>query len=284
MAIRKHANNYASTLNGAITNVQTTIIVTSATGLPSIGAGEEYNLTLVAGSDIEIVTVTDDASSPTLTVTRGAEGTSGVAFADGAIVELRPTADSIDRKEDVLSGASLTSATVATGDLVLIQDIDDSNNLKTVTAQAIADLGGGGVGQSAFSASMSVGQSVATSTWTKLQFAVEDFDTNSDYDNATNYRFTPTVAGKYQINANIGFPNPGDGNVVSVSIYKNGTLYKKLVSHAANATDSCRANISMLVDANGSTDYFECYGWQSSGGNLTSETADVMHFSGAQVG
>jgi hypothetical protein len=37
------------------------------------------------------------------------------------------------------------SATVASGDLVLISDVDDTNNLKQVTAQSIADLGGGGV-------------------------------------------------------------------------------------------------------------------------------------------
>lgn len=40
--------------------------------------------------------------------------------------------------------AGQSAATVATGDLVLIADIDDSNVLKKVTAQAIADLVGGG--------------------------------------------------------------------------------------------------------------------------------------------
>ncbi len=43
-------------------------------------------------------------------------------------------------KEDVLSGASLSSASVAADDKVLIQDTSDSNNLKTITTQAIADL------------------------------------------------------------------------------------------------------------------------------------------------
>lgn len=43
-----------------------------------------------------------------------------------------------------ISGASITSASVAGTDKVLIQDTDDSNNLKTVTAQSIADLGSGG--------------------------------------------------------------------------------------------------------------------------------------------
>lgn len=100
MATRKYANNFGTTLNGAITNVQTTITLTSATGLPAIGAGEEYNLTITDGTNIEIVTVTDDASSPTLTVTRGVDGTSGTAFANGDTVELR--LDSLSF-EDVLS-------------------------------------------------------------------------------------------------------------------------------------------------------------------------------------
>jgi hypothetical protein len=39
------------------------------------------------------------------------------------------------------------TVTVAAGDLVLIQDITDSNSLQRVTAQSIADLGGGGLTQ-----------------------------------------------------------------------------------------------------------------------------------------
>ncbi len=46
---------------------------------------------------------------------------------------------------NLVNGAALTAATVATGDLVLIQDISDSNNLKAVTAQSIANLAPSGV-------------------------------------------------------------------------------------------------------------------------------------------
>lgn len=46
----------------------------------------------------------------------------------------------IDSKQATLSGASFTAVTVATDDKILIQDTSDSNNLKTVTAQSIADL------------------------------------------------------------------------------------------------------------------------------------------------
>jgi len=48
--------------------------------------------------------------------------------------------------QEEISGASLTSVTVASTDKVLVQDASDSSNLKTVTAQSIADLGGGGGG------------------------------------------------------------------------------------------------------------------------------------------
>ena len=47
---------------------------------------------------------------------------------------------------DNVSGeiAAISAGTVASGDLLLIEDVDDSDNKKKVTAQAVADLGGGG--------------------------------------------------------------------------------------------------------------------------------------------
>lgn len=62
----------------------------------------------------------------------------------------------IDAKQATLSGASLTGVTVATDDKVLIQDTSDSNNLKTVTTQAIADLASGS----------GTGSTVATNVYT----------------------------------------------------------------------------------------------------------------------
>lgn len=62
--------------------------------------------------------------------------------ADGA------TAGDADAIHDNVAGeiAAVTGGTVASGDLVLIEDVNDSNNKKSVTAQSIADLGGGGGG------------------------------------------------------------------------------------------------------------------------------------------
>lgn len=106
MTERVHLNNFATTLNGAITDVATTIVVTDATGLPTTWTDTEVRLTLTNGTTVEIITVTDRTGN-SLTATRGQEGTSGFAFADLDDVELRTTADSLDRKIDLTSTQSI---------------------------------------------------------------------------------------------------------------------------------------------------------------------------------
>ena len=49
----------------------------------------------------------------------------------------------------------------------------------------------------AFEAYLSSSQSVSDNVQTKVQIDTKVFDTNNAYDNSTNYRFTPGVAGKY---------------------------------------------------------------------------------------
>ncbi len=107
---RIHANNFITTLNGSISSGATSIILTSVTGFPVIGAGVTCNVTLANGSDIEIVTATA-RSSFTLTVTRGAESTVAKAFASGSTVSIRPTAGSFDGKADA-DGPTFTGTVV----------------------------------------------------------------------------------------------------------------------------------------------------------------------------
>ncbi len=139
---RLHSNNYITALNGSISSGALSIVVNSVTNLPAIGGADYCHLTIQNGSAIEIVKATSNAST-TITIVRAQEGTLAQAFASGSTISLRPTASSFDGKQDNLSGEVITSATVATDDKVLIQDTSDSNNLKTVTAQSIADLGAG---------------------------------------------------------------------------------------------------------------------------------------------
>ena len=49
----------------------------------------------------------------------------------------------------------------------------------------------------AFEATMSANQGLTSGATTKVEFDTETFDTDGMYDHSTNYRFTPTVVGKY---------------------------------------------------------------------------------------
>ena len=64
---------------------------------------------------------------------------------------------------------------------------------------------------------------VSASTWTKVQLSLEDYDTNNNFDPTTNYRFTPTVAGYYQINANLYAQAASSVTRTILRIRKNGS-------------------------------------------------------------
>ena len=111
----------------------------------------------------------------------------------------------------------------------------------------------------AFSAGPNATHSINAGTWTKMQYNTEEFDTNSNYDASTNYRFTPTVAGYYQIN---GCAESG-GNSASgyflVAVYKNGSAFKYGQNYKSDTSSGPSASIATLVYFNGSTDYVELY-------------------------
>lgn len=106
MTIRKHANNFTTTLNGGISDSDTTLVLNSVVGVPSIGTGEEVRITIYSGSNYEIIILTEDASSPTFnSVTRGAEGSTAQAWVNGSSVMISDTANSYDRKQDQVATA-----------------------------------------------------------------------------------------------------------------------------------------------------------------------------------
>jgi hypothetical protein len=117
------------------------------------------------------------------------------------------------------------------------------------------------VGAPTFSAyRSSTNQSFSANTWTKVQCQTEEWDTNSNYDNATNYRFTPTVAGYYQCSAS--WSNDTSSSYNYLSIYKNGVSSKLAIMNGANGVG---ATISAAIYLNGSTDYIEMYIFSNTG-------------------
>ena len=105
-----------------------------------------------------------------------------------------------------------------------------------------------------FSAYLASNQTITTTVWTKITCQTEEFDTNSNYDNATNYRFTPTVAGYYQVNGS--HITATASTQANVSIYKNGVSFKAQQAIGAYAG----AFVSAVIYFNGTTDYVELWG------------------------
>jgi len=145
-------------------------------------------------------------------------------------------------------------------------------------------LPNGGVAP-AFSAYQSSAQTaLANSTFTKIQFQTEDYDTNSNFDNATNYRFTPTIAGYYQFNAGVGLsPALASGGGIT-SIYKNGSEYKRGGINATVAGLGAASVVSSQMYMNGTTDYVEIYAYQNCGSTATTvSNAQLTYFNGCLV-
>jgi hypothetical protein len=130
----------------------------------------------------------------------------------------------------------------------------------------------GGDNTPAFRAKRTTSQtSIADTTYVKVQINTEDYDTNSNYDNATNYRFTPTTAGKYFFTANVSMGgSTNDVKQFLVTIRKNGTnaissdTDRRTAGIGYNATEV----VCGVIEANGSTDYFEVFVYRNAGGTV----------------
>lgn len=131
---------------------------------------------------------------------------------------------------------------------------------------------------------MSGNQSISSATWTKVQFDTKTYDTNTNYDAVTNYRFTPTVAGYYHINFGLVTTAGTVTTSAMAAIYKNGTAYtvtdKNMQNVASGAID---LQLSDVIPLNGSTDYIEIFVNVTSVGGVIVSSA-YGYVSGAFIG
>lgn len=100
MAVENIGNNYATTLAADVTDVATSLTVSSITGVPSV------QFRIVIGDEIMVVTA---VVGTTFTVTRGAEGTTAAAHTSGDVVAHVLTKEGIDLHA---SGIALAIATM----------------------------------------------------------------------------------------------------------------------------------------------------------------------------
>ena len=182
------------------------------------------------------------------------------------------------------NGTTVVLTTGATsGDLITTESFYVSSVLNAIsnTAGSVgsANITAGAITQSllgtnvagngpAFSAYLGSAQTISAGATTKVQCNTKEFDTNSNYD-TSNYRFTPTVAGYYQVNC-AAQEGAGASVILQINLYKNGSLAKKSSYVGGVAYYACTA--STLVYMNGTTDYLEFYIYASASAVLTTGT------------
>jgi len=135
----------------------------------------------------------------------------------------------------------------------------------------------------AFRAYVDGSQSITSGSQQKVTFGSETFDTNGNFSSS---RFTPTVEGYYQLNATVRISGTSGTGEVMITIWKNGSEYARGTNEGGSEQGSnwYSMQVSDLAYANGSTDYFEIYIQQSSGGNRdTTAGQNISYFSGAMV-
>lgn len=112
-------------------------------------------------------------------------------------------------------------------------------------------------------------QSATTAVDTKIVLATEIADSNNWFDNVTNYRFTPQLAGKYKITGHVsGVASGGSLSEIDVHIYKNGAVYATSFNLSA-AVVALSLGIGKTVPMNGTTDYVELWATLYGTGTLT---------------
>ena len=137
----------------------------------------------------------------------------------------------------------------------------------------------------AFQAYQGSTQTISQTTTTKAEIDTEEFDTDNCYDTST-YRFTPTVAGKYFVYAQLQLFGSSDIELARTYIYKNGS---QLVRGDVDPVNSYPQNrntvkVSYTIDMNGSTDYIEVFGLLTTGATRSIENGLNSHFGAYRIG
>jgi hypothetical protein len=166
-------------------------------------------------------------------------------------------------KVDTIQDQSGNNIINENADTITIGASGDTITIPTGASLTVPSGGLTGQNYPAFFAELSANQTGLTdNVYTKAQCNTEILDTDGYYDNSTNYRFTPLVAGKYYVYGQVT-GDTANTNLVAFdsALYKNGSLLQTNYSiFSANYAASQSLSIQSIVDMNGTTDYLELFG------------------------
>jgi hypothetical protein len=219
-------------------------------------------LAKASNTNMDFTWVTNDVGD--ITAVTAGTGISG-GGTSGAVTITNSMATEIAASGDIIVGtgaATFDNLPIGTTGQVLTADTTVSPyKVKWATPAAATPTFVGA------SAKDNADQAIANTTYTKLTFNTEQFDTNTFHDNSTNTsRMTIPAgkAGKYLITGYINWQSNSTGQRVFV-VYKNNSLFQSFGSEAASGNANA---ISSFVMDLAVADYVELAAYQSSGGSL----------------
>jgi hypothetical protein len=177
----------------------------------------------------------------------------------------------------IITATNSSGLTTSADNSGVLQLASGTGNLVTVPSVTGTAMVSGNM--PAVSAYANSGTTIANASFTKVLFDTENFDTNNNFASS---RFTPTVAGYYQISAGVSQAGTLIANNNVLGIHKNGT-WSVVGSTAGASSNSGYWSVSGLLYMNGSTDYVEIYLYQNSGGTITTNTGVQNVFTGCLV-
>ena len=151
--------------------------------------------------------------------------------------------------------------------IIRVNDIQDAggNSIISSNGSGTVTVGNSALKNTpAFFAYSNADQTVSDNSTTKVAINTEVFDSDSDYDHSSNYRFTPTVAGKYFVYGQVFIQGNATSTLrqATAQLYKNGVLVStSQYNMNDNQVYQITSQISTVMDMNGSSDYAELYGY-----------------------
>ena len=234
--------------------------------------GDFDNATL--NNRTKLQTTTTNATTNVYVVPNGSSTSAGVSVANNS---------------SLTNASKIVMATNGTTDTQIISGVNGSgsylpmsfytNNTLAMQIGTNGQITVAATANPAFSAWASANQTFSSGVYTKIQCNTEEFDTNSNY-NTANYRFTPTVAGYYQLTGQFYINTGSSGGESLVTIFKNGSEFKRGTDIGNNTAGSMISlGVSALVYLNGTTDYVEFYGYMSTG-HTSGSGQELTYFQG----
>ena len=253
-----------------------------ATTTPNFGWSVPTSSDLVKNGAVAIETLGDSIDASLVDLKGGTTG-QVLAKASGTDMDFSWVTDAtgipatiFDAKGDIIAAtAADTAARLAVGanGETLVADSSTATGLKWA-APASSN------GPAFYAYRSGSDQSITTATFTKVELNAELFDTDNCFDPTTNYRFTPTKAGYYQLSASIY----GLGATISralYTIYKNGSSYCRFAD--ISTSSGMLLTGSTICYFNGTTDYAELYAYLAGTTLTVGQYVEITNFSGVWI-